>query len=171
MKELSHDFQDISEAATNPYPSRTPVRRETQRWRVAKGRKDNKLQTAQNGSVEFDYHAVIDKVKSLIPQFGGDTIFERDYKTDPTSYTGMHSFVTSTFFWRLDCELIYNYEIYFVFHNCPYESIIRQLFNAYPLDRTTHEQTFTQGYEAFYRGVLAIQDPIYITSLKVTGPK
>jgi hypothetical protein len=169
MKELSHDFQDISEAATNPPPSRTPVRRETPRWRVAKGRKDNKIQTAQNGSVEFDYHAVITKLKELIPQFGGDTIFERDYKYDPTSYTGMHTFITSTFFWRLDCELIYNYEVYFAFYNCPYESIIRQLFTSYPLDRTTHEQTFPQGYKAFYKGVLAIQDPIYITSLKGTG--
>jgi hypothetical protein len=34
----------------------------------------------QNDSTEIACHAVIDKVKELIIQLGGDTVFERDLK-------------------------------------------------------------------------------------------
>ncbi|WP_158826732.1 hypothetical protein [Mucilaginibacter lacusdianchii] len=81
----------------------------------------------------------------------------------------MHSFVTSTFYWRLDCELAYNYRVYFAFHNCPYEDTVRQMMQGYPLDRTTQEHHFPQGYEAFYKRVLEVQDAIHMTTLKAPG--
>jgi hypothetical protein len=168
MKEFHNAFPANSEAVPDPPPTKTRRCRETPRWLVTKSRTDRKYEQMQNESVEADYHRVIQAVKSFILSHGGDTIYEQNHKSDPSSYTGMHSFVTSTFYWRLDCELNYNYEVYYAFHNCPYEAPIRKLMEAYPLDRTTHEYKFPQGYEAFYGRVLEVQDPINITELKVT---
>jgi len=166
MKEISQYLEVNAVAAATP-PTMQPVRfKETKRWVVAKGRFDKKYHRMQNDSTELAYHAVIAKVKEIILQSGGDTIFERDLKYDPFAYTGMHSFMTSTFGWRLDCKLDYNYEVYYTFHNCPYEATIREMMKGYPLDRTTHERIIPHGYEAHYKGVLAIQSPIYIQALK-----
>jgi hypothetical protein len=169
MKEISKYLEVVGYVA--PLPTQTqPVRvRHAKRWVVAKGRHDKKYHRMQNDSTELAYHAVIDKVKELIIQSGGDTIFEKDDRYDPAAYTGMHDFITSTFSWRLDCELDYNYEIYFTFQNCPHENIIREMMKGYPLDRTTHERIIPHGYEAHYKAVLALQDPVYIKSLKATG--
>jgi hypothetical protein len=169
MKEISQYYEVNGVAAPLP-PTMQPVRlKEAKRWLVAQSRVDKKYHRMQNASTELAYHAVINKVKELIIQSGGDTIFERDHKYAPFAYTGMHDFIASTFSWRLDCELDYNYEVYFTFHNCPYEAAIREMMKGYPLDRTTHERIIPHGYEAHYKAVLAIQSPIYITSLKGTG--
>lgn len=145
----------------------SPVRlKEAKRWLVARSRTENKLRTWKNDSVAFAYHAVIVKSKELIMRSGGDTVFERDLKEEPTEYTGMHTFLTSSFYWRLDCELNYNYEVYYAFHDCPYEHIIRMFMKAYPLDRTTHEQVLQHGFEAFRKGVFSVQPSIHFTALK-----
>jgi hypothetical protein len=167
MKELPIEFEPIPAIVpTEQPPAPKRMYRETPRWIVAKSRTDNKMLCWQNEAVEQHYHEIIARVKERILQHGGDTIFEQDHKNDKDSYTGMHSFVSSTFFWRLDCELAYNYKVYFAFHNCPYEDTIRQMMAGYPLDRTTQEHRFPNGFEAFYNRVLEVQDPIHITFIK-----
>ena len=168
MKEFHNSFPVISGAVPDPQPAKPRRHRETPRWLVTKSRTDRKYEQMQNEAVEADYHRVIQAVKSYILLHGGDTIYEQNHKKDTASYTGMHSFVCTTFYWRLDCELNYNYEVYFAFHNCPYEAQIREMFKPFPLDRTTHEYKFPQGYDAFYRRVLEVQDPINITELNGT---
>jgi hypothetical protein len=170
MKELPIEFTPIPASAPDVQQPKTKRRRETPRWIVAASRTDQKLQRLQNEAVEDHYHQVIAKVKELIMQHGSDTIYVQNHKNNLDSYTGMHSFVTSTFYWRLDCELAYNYKVYFAFHNCPYEEIIRQMMRGYPLDRTTQEYNFKQGYGTFYKRVLEVQDPIHLTALKAYRP-
>ena len=166
MKEFNYPPVEHSEAVPEPQPPASRRYRETPRWLVTKFRTDKKTDQERNSCVEAAYHRAIVAAKELILLHGGDTIYEQDHKHDANSYTGMHSFVTSTFYWRLDCELNYNYEVYFAFHNCPYEAPIRKLMEAYPLDRTTHQFKPQIGYVAFYSKVLEVQDPINITTLK-----
>ncbi|MGY3215301.1 hypothetical protein [Mucilaginibacter sp. HD30] len=169
MKEMHHPFAVKSGAILDPQPPKPRRYREQPRWLVTKSRTDQKYQKMQNESVEAVYHRIITLAKQLILLHGGDTIYEQDHKSNPDSYTGMHSFVTSTFYWRLDCELNYNYEVYYAFHNCPYEQQVRELMHPFPLYCTTHEFKPKQGYEAFYTTVLEVQNAIHITTLKVTG--
>ena len=166
MKEFNYPPVEHSQAMLEPEPTTSKRYRQTPRWIATKSRTDKQADKDRNFCVEAAYHRVIATVKELILQYDSDTIYEQDHKHNPESYTGMHSFVTSTFYWRLDCELNYNYEVYFAFHNCPYEAPIRKLMEAYPLDRTTHQFKPQIGYVAFYSKVLEVQDPINITTLK-----
>lgn len=170
MKELPIPFEPFTSSQPKPQQPKTNRRRETPRWVVAQSRTDQKWQRWQNEAVESHYQQVIAKVKELIIAYGGDTIYEQNHKGNTDSYTGMHSFVTRTFYWRLDCELAYNYKVYFAFHNCPYEDTVTQMMQGYPLDRTTQEHHFLQGYSAFYKRVLEVQDPIHINTLKANRP-
>ncbi|RVU01276.1 hypothetical protein EOD41_04730 [Mucilaginibacter limnophilus] len=166
MKEINSPTEGISEAMPIPQERKRKPYREQPRWRVAQLRTDHKLQKMQNECVEAAYHRVLQTVKQLIMKHGGDIIYERNHKFNPESYTGMHSFTSSTFYWRLDCELNYNYEVYFAFHNCPFEETVRVMMLPFPLDRTTHEHQFPQGYDIFYQTVLEVQDPIFIATLE-----
>ncbi len=169
MKEINSPTIGNGEVMPIPQQPKRKPHREQPRWRVAQLRTDHKLQKMQNECVEAAYHRVLQTVQQLIITHGGDTVYEQNHKFNPESYTGMHSFTSSMFYWRLDCELNYNYEVYYAFHNCPYENEVRQLMKPYPLDRTTHEHHFPQGYDTFYKTVLVVQDPIYITAIKATG--
>lgn len=166
MKEINHQFQVIPITAPKLQTVLAKTSRETSLWIVASSRTDKKYQRMQNDSVERDYHRVIEKVKQLILNHGGDNVFERDYKIGTASYTGIHSFITSSFSWHLECHLNYNYVVYYHFNNCPYEAEVRQMMKPYPLDRTTQERHYIQGYPTFYKRVLELQDPIHVYDLK-----
>ncbi|MDB5004929.1 MAG: hypothetical protein JWQ34_3154 [Mucilaginibacter sp.] len=138
--------------------------RGNKRWTVAHQRKKYDQMTTHNEPIEVAYHRIVNVVKSLY-MLPGDVYFERDYKEDRSEgLYGMHALLTPHFYWRLDCAFTYNYEITYAFNNCSYESEIRKLMQAYPLDRAAIEKQFAPDFNTFYNSVLAVQEPIHIHS-------
>jgi hypothetical protein len=166
MKEFYYKPEDNHNPIPEPEPTPNKRRRETPRWIVAKYRTDQKYQQMENFSTECAYHRVIERVKQLIPLHGGDNVFERDYKEEAESYTVMHSFITSSFTWQLECLLAYNYKVRFFFHNCPYEAEVRHMMEPYPLERVKWERSFPDGYDAYFKRICQVQPSNYFTAIK-----
>jgi hypothetical protein len=135
-----------------PMPKRQPGKR----WKIAQTRGTDKQQAMRNDCIEASYHEVIKSIKQLYMQ-DGEVFFERDYKHDRSDFLAMHCILTSSFYWRLDCALYYDFEIAFAFSNCPYEAEIRAMLRAFPLDRSTTERTLNPEFNTFYNTVLKVQ--------------
>jgi len=134
-----------------------PTKRKTHKyWTSAMTSSQFKQKKMHNENIETSYHNVIDYVrKNHFRQV--EIFFNLDHKTGIDGVTGMHSFITSSFYWRLDCTLLRDYEITYAFNNCPYEAEIRALMRAYPLDRVTTAKEMTPDYDAFFKAVIDIQ--------------
>src|SRR5437879_5619481 len=132
MKELKIFAQTVGQIISEHYP--IPQRLPGKRWKAAQNRGINKLQVTQNECVEHSFHEVLKAVKTLYMK-PDEVYFEKDSKEDKSDFLGMHSFITSSFYWRLDCAFYYDYEVEFAFHNCPYEAEIRRVLRAFPLER------------------------------------
>jgi len=149
MKELK-----IGEIIQQHFP--LSPRRGTKRWVTAERRKNYNPHHIQNVATETDYHRVINLAKSFMQP--GETYFERDYKHDQSEgLFGMHCFMTSTFYWRLDCKFTYDYCITLAFNNCPYEDAIREYLRAYPLDRAVLELDLKAEFDDKFKATLNIQ--------------
>jgi len=143
-----------------------PIRRKPgKRWRIAQTRGTNPAQVRQNECVEVSYNEVIKLVKAHHLQ-SGDVYFEKDSKHDFSQFLAMHSFITPSFYWRLDCAAYYDFEIEFAFNNCSFEAEIRKLFRAFPLDRQAKEIQLKPNFTIFYKGVLTAQPATLIFSFK-----
>lgn len=136
--------------------------RGTKRWVAAQTKGPFKQKLMQNNSIESAYHRVIAIVKSAL---AGQSItyYDRDLKKDKSQglYV-MHSFITNSFYWRLECDLCCDYRIEYAFHNCPYEVDIRKLMRAYPLDRATRLKQFPTDLPTFYASVMRLQHKQFI---------
>lgn len=153
----------------NPTPA-TPIlethypiqQRGTKRWIAAQTKGPFKQQLMHNNNVEAAYHRVIAIAKTAISGLS-ITYYEKDMKKDKSEgLYGMHSFITSNFYWWLECDLCCHYQIRYAFNNCPYEVEIRKLMRAYPLDRVTTPKQFQFDFTTFYENVLRIQDNQFI---------
>lgn len=156
------ELKTVGEIIQQHFP--LPKQRGTKRWIVAERRSKFDQQTNDNHSTEVAYHRIINIAKTLYMQCG-EVYFERDYKYDREfGLFGMHSFITSHFYWRLDCAFTYNYEVSYAFNNCSYETEIRKLMQTYPLDRVVIEKQLAPDFAAFHQSVLATQEPMFIHS-------
>ena len=158
------EFKTVGDIIQQHYP--LPQQRGTKRWVTSEQRKNYDQQTHHNEPIEAAYHRIVNLVKTLYMQ-PGEVYFERDFKYDQSfGLFGIHSFITPHFYWRLDCEFTYNYQVTFAFNNCSYEAEIRKLMLAYPLDRTTKEKHLHPDFNVFYNSILALQEPHFIHSFK-----
>jgi hypothetical protein len=148
--------------------TKTRIKPEAKRWAVTEGRKDKKWQRLENQATERHYHNIITSVIEVLPQYGGDTILSRDCKYDG-GFTDVHGFITSTFYWRLDCLLNYNYEIFYDFHNCPYEAMVRKMMEAYPLYKVCNHHPSSGLFNKPYSEILALHDPKHLQTIKGTA--
>ncbi|GAB3915375.1 hypothetical protein [Mucilaginibacter boryungensis] len=139
--------------------------KQNKRWTIAMSRPE-KYVKMMNESTEAAYHRIITFIKQqhLKPT---ERYFERDYKHDTSEgIFGMHCFMTPSFYWALNCSLLYTYEVEFAFSSCPCESDIRHMIRAYPLDRNTSEAQLQPDFKAYYDKVLQVQEPRFIHSLQ-----
>lgn len=151
MKEFKDDDKPIINAH---YPTK---RRTKKYWTYAESKSQYRQKRTQNQSTETAYHNVIDYVlKNHIKQ--AEIFFNLDHKTGNDGVMGMHSLVTSSFYWRLDCTVFCDYEITYAFNNCPYEAAIRELMRAYSLDRVTTAKEMQPNYDAFFKAVIEYQN-------------
>ena len=162
MKEYAPNPQPIIQTHY-PLPKRYQFKKP---WIVAQSRKNHDMDQCQNRSTEAAFHRIIDAVKQHLSK--SDKIyFERDFRHDKThNCAAMHSFMTSSFYIYLECNIDYIYRVEFAFNNCPFESEIRQMLQPYPLDRQAVEVQKQPDYHTFFLNLLHIQDECYLHSLK-----
>jgi len=138
----------------------------TKRWIIAQSRKNFKDQRMQNAAIEAAYNNVLELVKAnYLPT--NKVYFERDYRRDKSENCfAMHSFITGSFYWYLECDLLYNYRVEYAFFNCPFEAEIIAMLKPYPLDRSASLVTLLPDYHTFVLNVFHQQDEQYLHSLK-----
>lgn len=161
MKELK-EIQHAGPILETHFPIRRP---RGKRWKTAQNRGSNPAQVRQNECVEVAYHEVLKLVKTHYMQ-PGEVYFEKDLKHDMSQFLAMHSFITPSFYWRLDCAAYYDYEIEFAFGDCPFETEVRKLFRAFPLDRQAKQIELKPNFEMFYRLAIEMMDPKFIFYFK-----
>jgi len=147
------------------YPVPKSLQR-TKRWVIAQSRNNFEGQRQQNTATEVAYNRIMEFVKANhLPN--NKVYFERDYRRDKSeNYFAMHSFITSSFYWYLECDLNYDYKVEYDFSNCPFEDDILDMLKPYPLDRTASKITLMPDFKTFVLNTLHVQDEIYLHSLK-----
>lgn len=133
------------------------------RWAIAVNRDNNLSQKNRNLSVEVSYKSILTKAKKLLAQ-SRHPVFERDYRKDNTeSALAMHAYLNNCFYFSLECDFVYNYQLEFAFNNCPFEAEIRELLRDLPFGVTAKEVTLKPDFSMFYLNVLKVQNKEHIT--------
>ena len=131
-------------------------------WITAKRRSNHAAQQATNNTVEVFYKSILTNAKKMMSQSA--SVFERDYRYDKTENAfAMHAFMSSTFYFCLECDVHYNYNVEYAFCRCPYEAELRAMLTDYPFKLRSTEVTLTPDFNTFYQRVLSFQDNQFIS--------
>jgi hypothetical protein len=163
MKHSKYHTETLPITTQNSLPAKRSLRKP---WSRSITRPNWTTQKRDNANLEGRYHQIIAMVKKLhLKQ--GELYFERDYKDDSTEgYLAMHSFLTSSFYLYIECELTYDYHVEWAFHNCSYEAEVMEILTRYPMDTMSREVTPTPDLPTFYKRTLAIQSREFVYCFK-----
>ena len=133
------------------------------KWRIAQSRDNHASQKSINVSVEVQYHAILTKVKMLLGK-SAHPVFERDFKRDH-SYGAevMHSFISSSFYWHLTCDMFYYYCIEYAFYTCSFEAEVKAMLRGHTFNARAKEVQLKPDFNTFYKNVLKVQDSRFIS--------
>lgn len=165
------EFKDTTIQPVQIINPETKIRRMEKRWITASNTKAAKGYWVQNGVVELFYDQILDLAKSLystLPDKYSRTVFEKDYRNDNTENSfAMHTFITPSFYWYLECHFAYYYHVEYDFHNCPFEEELRTNFERkfHYANGKCNQRKLKPNCEEFYKQVLKVQDAQYITIL------
>jgi hypothetical protein len=133
-------------------------------WKVAQRRSNYQEQQRTNTTVEVFYNSVLFNAKKLHGH-SNQPRFERDYRNDRSeSGLAMHAFLSDQFYFYLECDLHYDYNIEYAFFRCPFESEIRAMLKGYPCDTRAREANLKPDFPTFYKNVQAFQDKKFFTN-------
>jgi len=136
--------------------------RMVKRWKLAKMRTWDKRQQVDNLTLEINHHAALKKVKELLSN-QQQTVFERDYKEDNLENAlAMHAFLSPGFYFYLECDYAWDYQLEYAFNNCKQEAQIKAILKSYQLDVKGKLVALQPDFNTFYRNVIAIQDKRYL---------
>jgi hypothetical protein len=159
-------MKEISEIPETPITTETysKVRPISKRWKtVKKNSHPNRFKATLDTSI-IKYELVLGKVKELYLD-SGERCYERNFKDDNENPFTIYSFLTSTFYWNIECDYTYNINIDYQFYHCPYEDEIRELFMRFNLTLAITEVSKLPTLAAHYKAVLAYQKPQFIHTL------
>lgn len=142
-----------------------PEERLAKRWYIASTMRNQTTMKHRNGTVEWYYETILKIAKKRcaeLPDEYSRTVFERDYRYDDSAgCMAMHSFITPHFYWQLECDFAYFYQLEYNFYNCPFEEDVRRIFNGMR-SVTPQQRHLKPDGDAYFRRVLAVQDKQYI---------
>jgi hypothetical protein len=83
----------------------------------------------RNAALEADYHKVLQGIKKLYETSGRELAFERNYKVDQSGNNSfaIHSFMTKSCYWYLNCDECGVFAMYYLFEGCPFEREINEI--------------------------------------------
>ena len=135
------------------------------RWLLAKKLFKQSTMQLTNETIESQFLRTLAKVKKLLSS-EHPTAFERDYRNDNSNDAfAMHAFMTGTFYFHLECNFTYNYDVTYAFSNCEHEATIRELLKCYPLCTRAKEVSLQPNFTTYFGRVLNVQDDKYIHPL------
>lgn len=145
-----------------------PLPRLTKCWILAERRSKDQRQNRLNIHIEGYFMEALRKAKRLLAQ-SPQTAFERDYRRSSTENAqAMHAFMSSTFYFYLECDPLFHYKVEFAFHHCPYEQQIRTLISKFQVDAEVSERIFKEGFATYFKQALAFQDSKFTYMLKAS---
>lgn len=118
------------------------------------------LEKSLNEGIEYMYHDLLRRFKEMyssLPSTAERTVVEINGKTDPYDPEGLHTFITPNFYYHLRCNYVEKYEVFYQFHDCPFEGEIRGWFKRVHSPMWAFEIKRRQDFPKFYQGVLAYQ--------------
>jgi hypothetical protein len=161
MTEEINSSNRKKENEANPSVNRIP-----KRWITAKGMYKDSLMQKLNECIESRYHRILNEVKKLLAD-EATIVFERDYRSDNTeSSFALHAFLSNSFYFYIECNYVFQYQVEYAFNNCKYEAEIRKLLDNYTFTDRATEINLSPTYDDFYRNVLAYQSKSFIYVLK-----
>lgn len=125
-------------------------------------------QKAMNPVIANMYHVILKKVKELystLPNKEDRMIILLNNELDATDSHGLFTLITPSFFFYLECDIMNNYRIEFLFHLCPFEEEIQQLINAFSMRSYSTEVVNQPNYSAFFNRCLSVQPDRFIHQL------
>lgn len=125
-------------------------------------------QKSLNPAIADMYHVIVRKVKELctqLPNKEDKVMIEFSNADDPTDSHGLFTLMTSTFFFYLECDIMNNYRVEYLFHNCPVEPEIQQLINQFSIRSYSTELVKQDNYSAFFQRCLQVQPSRFIFQL------
>jgi hypothetical protein len=141
------------------------------RWKTALTLSPGCVERDKNYAVESMYNQILKLAKTLhfaSKDRWSDSVFERCYKEDNSENCfALHSFLTPTFYWYLECDFAYFYKINYSFNNCPYEEELMFRISRW-LDYIPNRIECVKlkpSHSEFYKKVLTVQDQQYIILL------
>lgn len=126
------------------------------------------LEKSLNEGIEYMYHDLLKRFKEMyyaLPNTEDRTVVEINGKIDPYDPEGLHTFITPNFYYHLRCNYVEKYEVFYQFHNCPFEAEIRAWFKRVLSPIYAFEVNKEKDYPKFYKAVLAYQPKDRITIL------
>ena len=125
MRELKTLEVPVLESKPN-----TRTHRMSKRWKAAQNVSNGRNKNI-NFMVELYYKQLLEFAKDLLstlPDAYSRSVFEKDSREDNSEncFT-MHSFISPSFCWLLECDLSYAYRVEYDFYNCPFEYQIRAM--------------------------------------------
>ncbi|MBS7565776.1 hypothetical protein KHS38_15310 [Mucilaginibacter sp. Bleaf8] len=126
----------------------------TKYWVTAKTKTWNKAQQQQNHIMEVDYQIVLKKAKQLLAP-DKPLFFERNFKQHGTiqELAAMHAFLSPCFYFRLDCDGAYNYQIEYAFYQCKHEKAIKVRLQCFAGNLQVTEVALQPDFATFYKNV------------------
>lgn len=121
---------------------------------VAKRKFGHTAQQQDNERAEQAYYKVLKAVKQLL-HTDEPVVFEKLYSqyNSQNAYS-IHAFMSDSFYFYLECDNCYIYQVEYAFHNCKHERTIRGLLSDAELPGRLKEVTLNPGFTSFYHELL-----------------
>lgn len=163
--ELTHTHQIIKDIA-----AQQEIEERLNSKKVYKNHQRAKLngttsQKEMNSVIEEIYRVILKKVKELyckLPNEEDRIIIQLNNKLDPTDSHGLFTLMTPTFFFYLECDIVNNYRIEYLFYQCPFETEIEQLIKQYLVHSHSTEIVKQPDYPTFFRNCLSVQPDRFV---------
>ena len=113
-----------------------------------------------NLAVHDTYHLLIELIKELystLPNESDRIIVEMNRAQEPTNPICMYSFLTSHFYFYLECSITFQYRVEYQFHKCPFEQEIMHRLKTTILRSHSTEIMKMPDYQHFFAEVLKHQ--------------
>ncbi|WP_143822063.1 hypothetical protein [Mucilaginibacter pedocola] len=135
------------------------------RWKMVKDSTHANNHKAFIMTKMIQYQRVLLEVMQL-DYFKDQPYFNRDYKDDGSEPFLIHSFVSETFYWRIECNMVFEIVIEYCFENCPVEGLVWASIAWHRLHKYAIRKVLNKPLAELHKGTLAFQDPKYINGAK-----
>lgn len=118
-----------------------------------------------NPSIEFNYHSAVKRIKELftiLPNKCDRVMVILDQKQEPLNASDLYCIVTSTFFFHIQCDVLNNYKVEYLFYRCPLEEQIMKIIGEELLKSYSTEKVQQDDFPAFFKRVLSVQPERFI---------